>query len=797
MTDVLTPPTDADDTVVNLKRVPPDGADGAPMVEVPAAPVEAASAVVAVVETPVPPAVPAAAEAEKEPRPFPALLALAALLGIGYLIGGVVPALRVETQTAFWLLGPGALVAGSLRLPALVRFSLVIPVGLAMLVTGGTVLAWNYQLTSGSATALAVLVVTATIGGAVGQLAYGMVASRRRPRTVVRRPEPVDTAAAVRAAVLPLGFALGTIVAWGLALPALRTAESSIFGLLADGSPWFWAALAGMLATLVLAVRMPRGSEVDQAMAAARAAALWASVLVAVVVLRLTPSLAAQVPIYNWTYKHLGVVDLLLRGTATFEGSTDIYLQWPGMFAGAGWLTVQSGLSPIVAAQWITPVITLACALLAAGLLVTSRAVREIPGDRRPRDLLGSAAVAGWLVVVATWVGQDYFAPQAVAIVLAGAILVLLPISRQRRAVAWLIVALFLPLLATHQLTPYWILAVACALVVLRKAPLWLASVLVIASVGYLLPRMDVIASYGLFTGFSAENVTVATAATSTGQQLTSLSARVCAVLIWLSAGFAWLGVYRRAVNHWRDAGKGPLRSMVTSLGSHGALAVMLFAGFGFVLGQSYGGEVILRVYLYSIIPASVLIAVPLTRRLQAAWVGAVTWLVVITLTAGQAYYGAWFVNKMAPADVQIGGELLNQVQPPAFTRPAIPNWPVRSTGNDVQFRGQLWNYDEWLWFSSVAGTDFSDEADFKALEAAITSGAYVPVYLMVSEAMYAWNDYYQTFPPGALERLTSELLVRPGWQLVRSDGRTMVFQYVGSGWPIGWDSKGRPIVNR
>ena len=49
----------------------------------------------------------------------------------------------------------------------------------------------------------------------------------------------------------------------------------------------------------------------------------------------------------------------------------------------------------------------------------------------------------------------------------------------------------------------------------------------------------------------------------------------------------------------------------------------------------------------------------------------------------------------------------------------------------------------------------------------------------------------------GALERLTSELLVRPGWQLVRSDGRTMVFQYVGSGWPIGWDSKGRPIVNR
>lgn len=792
MTDVLTPP-DADDTVVNLRKVPPAEADEAPAAETADRPVGAAPAVAAGAK----PTSRPAPVAEEEPRTWPALLVLAALLGLGYLAGGAVPGIRAETQTAFWLLGPGALLAGSLRLPAMVRLSLIIPVSLAVLVTGGTVLTWNYQLTAGPATALAVLVVAGTIGGAASQLAYAAVINRRRPRGTGTMPGPVNAAAAVRAAALPLGFALGTIVAWGLALPALRTAESSIFGLLADGSPWFWAALAGMLATLVLAVRMPRGTGVDQAMVAARAAALWAAVLVAVVVLRLTPSLAAEVPIYNWTYKHLGVVDLLLDGTATLEGSTDIYLQWPGMFAGAGWLTIQSGLSPIMAAQWITPVITLACALLAAGLLVTSRAVREIPGDRTPRDMLGTAAVAGWLVVVATWVGQDYFAPQAVAIVLAGAILVLLPISRSRRSAAWLIVALFLPLLATHQLTPYWILAVVGALVVLRKAPLWLASMLIIASVGYLLPRMDVIASYGLFTGFSAENVTVAAQATSAGQQLTSFSARVCAVLIWLSAGFAWLGIYRRAVNHWRGTGKGRLRSMITGLGSHGALAVMLFAGFAFVLGQSYGGEVILRVYLYSIIPASVLIAAPLTRRLEAAWVGAVTWLVVVTLTAGQAYYGAWFVNKMAPADVQIGGELLNQVQPPAFTRPVIPNWPIRSTADDVEFRGQLWNYDEWLWFSSVAGTDFSKEADFKALEAAITAGAYVPVYLMVSEAMYAWNDYYQTFPPGAMERLTSELLVRPGWQLVRSDGQTMVFQYVGSGWPIGWNPEGRPVVNR
>lgn len=781
--------TDPDATVVNLPPV---------RVEPPDEPLPEASQ---------PPA-------GRRPRTWPALLVVAAVAGSAYLVGGVVPQLRVGTQVVFWLVGPGALVAGSLRLPEQVRLALVIPVGLAVLVGGGTVLAWSYRLTSGVAVGVAVAVVGVTIAGAVSQLAYGIVAHRRAPHPRPAALPATDAGVAVRRAALPFGFALGTVIAWALALPRLRTAESTTFGLLAASPVWFWIALVGMITTLVLAVRMPRGVvgsvPGDRAVRAARTAALWAAVMVAIIVLRLTPSLAADVPIYNWTYKHLGVVDQLLTGIARFEGSTDIYLQWPGMFAGAGWLTVQSGVAPIVLAQWITPVITLAAALLAAGLVVSSRAVREIPGrpddaadtvgpDTVASDTVGKAAVAGWLVVVATWVGQDYFAPQAVAFVVAGAILVLLPLTRRRRSAGWLVAVLFLPLLATHQLTPYWILAVVCALVVLRRAPVWLASVLIIAAVGYLLPRLDVVASYGLFTGFSpAENVTVGpTTPTSTGQQLTSAAARICAVIIWASAAFAWLGLYRRAVNHWRGTGRGRLRSMITGLGSHGALLAMMLTGFGFVLGQSYGGEVILRVYLYSIIPAAVLIAGPLTRRLQASWVGAVTWLLVITTAAGQAYYGAWFVNKMAPADVAIGGELLSQVQPPAFTVQVMPNWPVRSTADAVAFKDRLWNYDGWVAGPVLAGSDFNDEADFKALEADVTSGAYVPVYLLVSEAMYAWSDYYQIYPPGAMQRLTSELLVRPTWRLVASDGQTMVFQYVAPGWPVGWDSAGEPIPSR
>lgn len=734
-----------------------------------------------------------------EPRTWPALLAVAALAGLAYLVGAVLPGLRIGTQVLFWLVGPGALLAGSVRLAPLVRLSLVVPVSLAVLITGGTLLAWDHRLTTPAASSLAVGVVTAVVAGAVAQLAYGGV-SARRPRRRTRgvgRDDPTAWAAAVGAGAWPLGSAAGTVVAWALALPELRAAESSTYGLLASASPWFWAALAGTVVTLVLAVRLPGGA--DPARRTIRAAALAAAVVVAVVVLRLTPSLVADVPIYNWTYKHLGVVDQLLTGGARFEGSPDIYLQWPGMFAGAGWLSVQSGAAAILLAQWITPVIDLVCALLAAGLVITGRRVLDVPGRRLVVDPVGAAAVAAWLVVVASWVGQDYFAPQAVAIVLAGAILVLLPISRTRRSAAWLIVALFLPLLASHQLTPYWILAVVCALVVLRQAPLWVASLMVLAAVGYLLPRMDVVASYGLFTGFTpSENVTVGPAnATSGGQQLTSLAARSCAVIIWASAGLAWLGVYRRAVNHWRGTGRGRLRSMISGLGSHGALLAMMLTGFGFVLGQSYGGEVILRVYLYSIIPAAALIAVPLTRRLQGSWVGAVTWLVVITTVSGQAYYGAWFVNKMSRADVEIGAEVLHQIQAPAFTRQVMPNWPVRSTADAVAFRDTLWNYDEWLYQPSITGSDFTDEADFKALEAGVTSGAYVPVYLMVSEAMYAWNDYYQTYPPGAMQRLTSELLVRPTWRLVRAEDQTMVFQYVAPGWPIGWDDAGHPITSR
>ena len=131
------------------------------------------------------------------------------------------------------------------------------------------------------------------------------------------------------------------------------------------------------------------------------------------------------------------------------------------------------------------------------------------------------------------------------------------------------------------------------------------------------------------------------------------------------------------------------------------------------------------------------------------------------------------------------------------FTLQVLPNWPARSTAQAATFRDTLWNFDTWPGVTVAAGAKFSNEADFKALEAAITSGARVPVYLCVSEAMYAWNDYYRSYPPGAMERLTSELLVRPSWRLVRSDGQTMVFQYVGRDWPVGWDATGRPVVSR
>ncbi len=341
-----------------------------------------------------------------------------------------------------------------------------------------------------------------------------------------------------------------------------------------------------------------------------------------ILVIRGTVSVISEMPPYGWTYKHIGVVQYLQTFHA-LPPAADIYGQWPALFSLTAWFASLSGISLIAIALVFAPLIHI---LLALSVMALARVL----GYSR-RTALAAAMISETL----NWVAQDYFAPQAIALVVALATLVVLLTSRRLRAASVLGVFLFASLIPLHQLTPYWLLLVMVALAVVgRIKPWWVVAVCAILLVAYLIPRYSVVSHFGLLSGLNPfENARSNVAAQGgQGKFITSLACRSLAASAFAAAGGATIALLRRRLPVW------PSIAMV-------GCAVVLLGGV------SYGGEAIFRVFLYSIPGLSILIAAvfvgfvrikgSLTRQLVPVCV-AVTGLLWFLIAGMQGYYGLW-----------------------------------------------------------------------------------------------------------------------------------------------------------
>ena len=204
----------------------------------------------------------------------------------------------------------------------------------------------------------------------------------------------------------------------------------------------------------------------------------WLDIVLLILVIRGTVSVISEMPPYGWTYKHIGVVQYLQTFHA-LPPAADIYGQWPALFSLTAWFASLSGISLIAIALVFAPLIHI---LLALSVMALARVL----GYSR-RTALAAAMISETL----NWVAQDYFAPQAIALVVALATLVVLLTSRRLRAASVLGVFLFASLIPLHQLTPYWLLLVMVALAVVgRIKPWWVVAVCAILLVAYLIPDL-------------------------------------------------------------------------------------------------------------------------------------------------------------------------------------------------------------------------------------------------------------------------------------------------------------------
>jgi hypothetical protein len=516
-----------------------------------------------------------------------------------------------------------------------------------------------------------------------------------------------------------------------------------------------------------------------------------------IVMIHATAPLIYAEPRYAWTYKHIGVVNYI-NANGRLDSSVDIYNNWPGFFAVAAWFGRIAGIeSPLAYAAW---------AQLFFNLLTTLElafAARALPLTDRERWL------ALFLFVAGNWVGQDYFAPQAMSFVLSLGVLALIlhwfhgdrlpawiaKLSRGRTRPRWfrrperepdhpaprigvsrlgavaVLLGIYLVLVFTHELSPYVVaLQVSALLVVGGVRPWWVVLAMWGLCLAYLMPRFTIINStYHITTAltnpfFNLLHATKDYPPGLPGRRLAASAARALALSIW---ALGLLGAGRRL---WEGRRTLPLLSL--------AFSPMLV-----IFAHSYGGEALYRVYLFSLPWAACLVASLI--RPEAISAAGLSWLlphVSLLATIGlfiPAFFGLDMVTVMPPAEVRASAYFYAHAEPGSVLL-GTPNFPTRPASNYNEF---IMNpnstdptfLDRRLWGRVLGVADLPILAN--KMQAYEDEGA-TAGYLVLSTSQANAATWFGVLPQGSIQSLEQALLNSRDWTVFYRDPDTIIFEF-------------------
>lgn len=541
-------------------------------------------------------------------------------------------------------------------------------------------------------------------------------------------------------AYVPLFLLTGGGALWVTALLRTDPGALSQMGDLGLTAVLPWQYFAGLLALLIgfpLLLGQARLPQVLGGAYVVMLAAMW----------HLTPAILYGTPRYPYSYKHIGI-SAYIQQHGTVDPGIDAYFNWPGFFA---FNALLSELAPSLAAfelaVWAPFIMNL---LISLGLVILMRSL-----DRRPQSIL----LAVWIYQLASWVGQDYFAPQAFASFQHLAILGLYvgyfcrtgwrPGQRaapfattpgRRAGILLLISLLFASIAVAHQLTPFVTIASVAALLLLRlggRKTLLLVLVTLLGLQFTYLAHTYFAGHMGellLYVGRLTENLAFASQvladaeANITRERFLVLTVRqVLTLLVAALALVGWLRRRRQGLPTW-------------------PAAILAAVPVTMIALQPYGGEMFLRIYLFSLPFLAFFVAALLLpgpgERLRAGR-GMALFGVTAVIAAGTllAYYGNESMNYVDEHELLVLEELLEVAPEGALVVTQTNNAPIRHA------RYQEFQYVDLPRIVAGNGLDPSLSSP-TALHAAITAvQPEAPAYLLFTRSQQRNADLFGTLP--------------------------------------------------
>jgi hypothetical protein len=585
----------------------------------------------------------------------------------------------------------------------------------------------------------------------------------------MRRPARARGTLVSRGTLLRLGLLLAGIGTWALGLSQTQRQAIGPYGLLASASPWFIVGLLLLLAgALAELIRPQPRIWLFGLFLAGLIVAIHASV----------PILYGGTPEYAWVYKHIGVAQEFGRYKRVTD-TLNIYQEWPALFALVASISFLGGTSPLSFAAWGPVAFELADALVLLGIF------RMLSTDRRVACL----AVLLYEGLVA-WVGQDYLSPQAfgyllwlgiVAIVVrwlqfpAPASSRLKLVSRVRAALLAqrpelptvtpamrvlalaLVAVVYFAIVAAHQLTPYLALFAIGVLALLGTVWRgWLTLLLLAVIAGsYLAPRYGLISQQfgGVFSGGDVfENASGVRGILHRGAEVRTEE------VVQLLSACLWLAALGAVALRWR------------SLGRVAVPAALAFSPFLILVVQSYGGEAIYRVYLFSA-PWCALLVAGMTAQLRALWRPLVSSAMCVVALAGglQGLYGPVGVDAFTPAELAASLWLYAHARPGSLLVLAADDFPGLEVGNYSSYNLQVIPADPQF------GESWLDEASLAEVERWLASFGSSSVYVVFSGAMAAYASYFGY--PAGYAQLAAAVRSSPRWQVVYQNADAVIYR--------------------